>query len=72
MLAMRRLGPAALAFAVVLIASGRASAEIVARGVHDGSLALDRNGTPSVAYVRGKSLIVSTRVGAGRLGVPAG
>ena len=50
MLAMRRLGPAALAFAVVLIAPGRASAEIVARGVHDGSLALDRKGTPYVAY----------------------
>ena len=39
MLAMGRLGPAALALAFVLIAPGRASADIVARGVHDGSLA---------------------------------
>ena len=33
MLAMRLLGPAALALAFVLIAPGRASADIVARGV---------------------------------------
>jgi hypothetical protein len=66
MLAIRRLGPAALVFAVVLIAPGRASAEIVARGVHDGSLALDRKGTPYVAYVRGTSLIVARRAGPGR------
>jgi hypothetical protein len=61
MLAMRRLGPAALALAFVLVAPGLGSADIVARGVHDGSLALDAKGTPSVAYMRGKSLIVATR-----------
>lgn len=66
MLAMRRLGPAALALAFVLIAPGRASADIVARGVHDGSLALGAKGTPYVAYVRGKSLVVATRSKPGR------
>jgi hypothetical protein len=66
MLAMRRLGPAALVLAFVLVAPGRAAADIVARGVHDGSLALGANGTPYVAYVHGKSLIVATRTGPGR------
>ena len=60
MLAMGRLGPATLALAFVLIAPGRASADIVARGVHDGSLALDAKGTPYVAYMHGKSLLVAT------------
>jgi hypothetical protein len=66
MLAMGRLGPVALALAFVLIAASRASADVVARGVHDGSLALDARGKPYVAYVRGKSLVVATRTGAGR------
>src|SRR6266496_3146291 len=66
MLAMRLLGPATLALAFVLIAPGRASADIVARGVHDGSLALGAKGTPYVAYMHGKSLLVATRTGAGR------
>ena len=66
MLAMRRLGPAALALAFVLVAPGRASADIVARGVHDGSLALNAKGTPYVGFVKGKSFIVSTRTGPGR------
>jgi len=66
MLAMRLLGPAALALAFVLITPGRASADIVARGVHDGSLALDAKGTPYVAYVRGTSLVVARRAGTGR------
>src|ERR1043165_7154462 len=66
MLAMRSLGPAALALAFVLVAPGRASADIVARGVHDGSLALNAKGTPYIAFVKGKSLIVSTRTGPGR------
>ena len=61
MLAMGRLGPAALALAFVLVAPGLAAAEVVARGVHDGSLALDAKGTPYVAYVRGTSLVVATR-----------
>jgi hypothetical protein len=66
MLAMRMLGPAALAFAFVLLAPGRASAEVVARGVHDGSLALGPKGTPYVAYVKGKSLFIATRTVRGR------
>src|SRR5438034_4504379 len=66
MLAMRMLGPAALALALVLVAPGRASADIVARGVHDGSLAADAKGTPYVAYLRGKSLVVATRTAPGR------
>ena len=70
MLAIGRLGPAALALAFVLVAflnaPGPASAEIVAPGLHDGALALDAKGTPYVAYVRGTSFIVSTRVGPGR------
>jgi hypothetical protein len=41
-------------------------AEIVARGVHDGVLALGPTGTPHVAYVRGTSVLVSTRVSKGR------
>lgn len=61
-----RLGPAALALAFLLIAPGLASADVVARGVHDGSLALGAKGTPYVAYVRGKSLVVTKRVGPGR------
>jgi hypothetical protein len=61
MLAMRRLGPGVLVLALVLIAPGRATADLVARGVQDGSLALGRNGTPYVAYVRGNKLVVATR-----------
>ena len=66
MLAMRMLGPAALVLAFVLLAPGRAFAEVVARGVHDGSLALGAKGTPYVAYVKGKSLFVATRTARGR------
>jgi hypothetical protein len=64
--AMGRLGPAALALALLLIASGQASADVVARGVHDGSLSLSANGTPYVAYVRGKSLVVTKHIAPGR------
>jgi hypothetical protein len=66
MLAMGRLGAASLALAFVLIIPGRASADVVARGVHDGALALGAKGTPYVAYVRGKSLVVAKRTGARR------
>jgi hypothetical protein len=62
MLAMRRLGPGVLALALVLIAPGRASADLVVRGVHDGSLALGAKGKPYVAYVRGNKLVVATPV----------
>ena len=64
--AMRRLGPAVLALAFVLIAPSRASADVVARGIHDGSLAIDAKGKPYVAYVRRKALVVTTRVAPGR------
>src|ERR1044072_1404725 len=63
---MGRLGPATLVLAFLLIAPGRASADVVARGVHDGSLALGAKGTPYVAYVRRKSLVVTKRVAPGR------
>lgn len=56
---------AALVVAALVVASG-ASAETVARGVQDGMLSLARNGQPVVAYVQGKSFVVSTRVGAQR------
>jgi hypothetical protein len=65
MLAMGRLGPAALALAF-FFASSAASADVVARGIHDGALALDAKGAPYVAYVRGKSLLVTKRAGPGR------
>ena len=64
--AMGRLWPAALALAFLFFGSGTASAEVVARGVHDGSLALNARGTPYVAYVKGKSLFVATRTRPGR------
>jgi hypothetical protein len=54
---------AASACAGVLFASGTAGAEIVARNAADGALALNAKGTPSVAYVRGTKLVVSTRAG---------
>ena len=66
MLAMRMLGPAAVALAFALVAPGLGAADIVARGVHDGSLALNAKGTPYVAFVKGKSLLVSTRTAPGR------
>jgi hypothetical protein len=65
-IARRRLGQAALAFSLLFVVSGPASAEIVVRGVRDGVLALDVKGTPYVAYVRGKSLMVSVRSTNGR------
>src|SRR5690242_16676736 len=66
MLAMRRLGPAALALAFLFLVPGPASADLVARGVHDGSLALGARGAPYVAFVKEKSLVVTTRTGPGR------
>jgi hypothetical protein len=65
-IAGRRLGQAALAFSLLFVVSGPASAEIVVRGVKDGVLALDGKGTPYVAFVRGKSLMVSVRSASGR------
>ncbi len=60
------LRASALAFGLALAAAGGSSAEIVARGVQDGMLALEANGTPSVAYVRGTKVVLSTRAGKNR------
>src|SRR4051812_30643954 len=57
---------AVLAFVIALVTGGGASAEVVARGVEDGQLALNAKGTPSVAFVRGSSFIVATRTAANR------
>lgn len=55
------LRSAAFVAAIALAAAGGASAETVARGTGFGLLALDANGTPSVAYVHGDALVVATR-----------
>ena len=55
-----------LALAVTLVAAGNARAELVARGIDDGILALDPQGVPSVAYVRGTNVIVATRAAKNR------
>ena len=60
------LRQAALGAAIALVSAGGASAEIVARGVEDGLLAVNGKAAPSVAYVRGSALYVSTRSRAGR------
>jgi hypothetical protein len=53
------------AAAALLLAEG-AAAEVVARGVQDGTLATTRAGRPVVAYIRGTSLSVATRTGVRR------
>ena len=55
------LRSAALAFGLALATAGTASAELVARGVQDGMLALGSKGTPYVAYVRSGKVIVAHR-----------
>jgi hypothetical protein len=60
------LRSAALGAAIALVSAGGASAEIVARGVQDGLLALNGKAVPSVAFVRGPTLYVSKRSAAGR------
>ncbi len=60
------LRSAALAAAIALVSAGGASAEVVARGVQDGFLALNGKAVPSVAFVRGPALYVSTRSATGR------
>ena len=60
---MRSFG-AAVALAFVF--TGSAQAELVARHVQDGMLALGRDGTPYVAFVRGSSLDVAERTASGR------
>jgi len=72
------LRSAASVAAIALVTAGGASAEVVARGVHDGLLALDAKGTPSAAWVHNSTLFLATRDGTGRWGrtatatVPAG
>ena len=60
---MRRL---LLAGGISLALAGGASAEVVAPGVQDGQLVTTRAGKPVVAYVRGTSLAIATRIGANR------
>lgn len=55
------LRSAALLAAIALVVAGGASAETVAHGAGFGLLALDANGTPSVAYVHGATLVLATR-----------
>ena len=55
------LRSAALAFGLALAAAGSASAELVARGVQDGVLALGPKGTPYVAYVQSGNVVVTHR-----------
>jgi hypothetical protein len=58
---MAMLRSAALALGLALAAAGSASAELVARGVQDGMLALGPNGTPYVAYVESGKVVVAHR-----------
>jgi hypothetical protein len=60
------LRSAAFGAAIALVCAGGASAEVVARGVPDGFLALSGKAVPSVAFVRGPTLYVSTRSATGR------
>jgi len=46
--------------------AGNARAEVVARGAANGVLAVSPKGVPSVAFVRGTEVLVSTRVASGR------
>jgi hypothetical protein len=57
------LRSAALASALALVFAGGASAEVVARGVQDGLLALNAKGVPSVAYVKGTTFAIAGRAG---------
>jgi hypothetical protein len=56
----------ALGCFVAVVGARDSSAEIVARGVADGMLALDPKGTPSVAYVRGTDAVIATRLEKGK------
>ena len=72
------LRSAACVAAIALVTAGGASAEVVARGVQDGLLALDANGAPSVVWVHHSTLYLATRTGphhwtrTGTASVPAG
>src|SRR6478752_6960097 len=60
------LRSAAFVAAIALITAGGAAADVVARGVQDGLLALDAKGTPSVAWVHNSTLFVATRSAPGK------
>jgi hypothetical protein len=60
------LRSAASIAAIALVTAGGASAEVVARGVQDGLLALDAKGAPSVAWVHNSTLFLATRTAKGR------
>lgn len=62
----RALRRATVVLALIVVAVGDAGAEIVARDVQEGMLAVGANGRPSVAYVRGTNVVIATRVSAGR------
>jgi len=55
---VKPLGVAAV-LALAFVVAGNAQAELVARHVQDGMLALGRSGKPYAAFVRGRSLEVS-------------
>jgi hypothetical protein len=57
------LRAAASVAAIALITAGGASAEVVARGIQDGLLALDAKGAPQVAWVHHSTLFFATRAG---------
>ena len=57
------LRAAASVAAIALITAGGASAEVVARGIQDGLLALDAKGAPEVAWVHHSTLFIGTRPG---------
>jgi hypothetical protein len=60
-LAFRMLRTATMGVVLALVAVGGASAEVVAHGVQDGILALNAKGTPSVAFIRGSTLVIASR-----------
>ena len=60
------LRAAASVAAIALITAGGASAEVVARGIQDGLLALDAKGAPEVAWVHHSTLFIGTRPAAHR------
>lgn len=60
------LASAALVCALGLVGARRAHAEVAAPGIHNGILSLSRKGVPSVAYVRGTTVAIATRVKKGR------
>src|SRR4051812_41351664 len=60
------LRTAASVAAIALVTAGGASAEVVARGVQDGNLALDSKGVPSVVWVHNSTLFLATRTGPSR------